>query len=285
MTPLLTAKPWPPLVVFTDLDGTLLDAHTYAIGPARDTLVRLGTERIPVVFCSSKTAAEQRPLRRALGLEHTPYIVENGAAVFVPDSAGLGVTDWPRVAGVPHERVRVLGQTFDRVRAGLARATAKTGSRVAGFADLSARQVADLTGLDEAAAARARQREFSETLIDQCSPAEWSTLEVALAAEGLTCRHGGRFRTVSGAESDKGRAARLVAGLFTVALGQPIKTVGLGDSANDEGLLASVDYPYLVAHDERSWAQLDVPGLVRTSQAGPSGWNEAIQHLLATRQA
>ena len=285
MTPLIAEKPRPPLVVFTDLDGTLLDAHTYAVGPARDTLVRLGTERIPVVFCSSKTAAEQRALRRALGLEHTPYIVENGAAVFVPDSAGFGVTDWPRVAGVPHERVRVLGQSFDAVRAGLARATARTGSPVAGFADLSSRQVAELTGLDDAAAARARQRDFSETLIDQCSPAEWSTLAVALAAEGLTCRHGGRFRTVSGAESDKGRAARLVAGLYSVALGQPVVTAGIGDSANDEGLLTSVDYPYLVAHHERSWAPLDIPGLVRTASAGPCGWNEAIQHLLATQRA
>jgi mannosyl-3-phosphoglycerate phosphatase family protein len=285
MTPLIAAKPRPPLIVFTDLDGTLLDAHTYEVGPVHQMLARLAAQRIPVVFCSSKTAAEQRPLRGALGLEHTPYIVENGSAVFVPDSAGLGVTDWPRVAGVPHERVRVLGQTFDVVRAGLARATAKTGSRVAGFADLSSRQVAELTGLDEASASRARQRDFSETLIDQCSPEEWSALEVALAAEGLTCRHGGRFRTVSGAESDKGRAARLVAGLFTVARGQPIITAGLGDSANDEGLLASVDHPYLIAQAERSWASIDIPGLVRTPQAGPSGWNEAIQHLLATRQA
>lgn len=283
MTPLIAAKPWPPLVVFTDLDGTLLDSRTYAVGPAREMLARLGTERIPVVFCSSKTAAEQRPLRRALGLEHTPYIVENGAAVFVPDSAGLGVTDWPRVAGHPGERVRVLGQTFDAVRAGLARATARTGHPVAGYADLTVRQVADLTGLDDAAAARARQRDFSETLIDQCSPAEWSTLELALAAEGLTCRHGGRFHTVSGAESDKGRAARLVASLYSVALGQPVVTAGIGDSANDEGLLISVDHPYLVANHERSWAPLDIPGLVRTASAGPCGWNEAIQHVLATR--
>ena len=285
MTPLLPAKPRLPLVVFTDLDGTLLDAHTYAVGPVHQMLARLAAQRIPVVFCSSKTAAEQRPLRSALGLEHAPYIVENGSGVFVPDSAGLAVTDWTRVPGIPHERMRVLGQSFDAVRAGLARATARTGSPVAGFADLSSRQVAELTGLDDAAAARARQRDFSETLIDQCSPAEWSTLAVALAAEGLTCRHGGRFRTVSGAESDKGRAARLVAGLYSVALGQPGVTAGIGDSANDEGLLTSVDYPYLVAHHERSWAPLDIPGLVRTASAGPCGWNEAIQHLLATQRA
>ena len=283
MTPLLPAQPRPPLVVFTDLDGTLLDSRTYGVGSAREMLALLAARRIPVVFCSSKTAAEQRPLRRDLGLEHTPYIVENGSAVWVPDSAGLAVTDWPRLPGHPDERVRVLGQSADGVRAGLARATARTGQPVAGYADLTVRQIADLTGLDEPSSARARQRDFSETLIDQWPSAEWSALESALAAEGLTCRHGGRFRTVTGMESDKGRAARLVAGLYAVALGQTVVTAGIGDSANDEGLLASVNYPYLVARDEQSWADLDVPGLVRTPHPGPSGWIDAIHHLLATR--
>jgi predicted mannosyl-3-phosphoglycerate phosphatase (HAD superfamily) len=99
----------------------------------------------------------------------------------------------------------------------------------------------------------------------------------------LACRHGGRFRTVTGLESDKGRAARLVAGLFSVALGQRVVTAGIGDSANDEALLTAVDHPYLVARSEQSWANLAVPGLVRTPDPGPLGWNEAIRHLLATR--
>ena len=99
------------------------------------------------------------------------------------------------------------------------------------------------------------------------------------------CRHGGRFRTVTGMESDKGRAARLVAGLYAVALGQRVVTAGIGDSANDEGLLTSADHPYLVARGAQTWAQLDIPGLVRTADAGPRGWNEAIQHLLATQRA
>jgi mannosyl-3-phosphoglycerate phosphatase len=212
MMPLLLKKSRPPLIVFTDLDGTLLDGRSYTIGPAQEMLTRLRAQRIPVVFCSSKTAAVQRPLRRELGLEQVPFIVENGAAVIVPDSAGLAVTDWSRVPGTSDERLRVLGRTFDAVRTGLARATAQTGRPVVGYADLTVRQIADLTGLDEepTARARARQRDFSETLVDACSPATGSALEAALVTAGLTCRHGGRLRTVTGAESDKGRAARLV---------------------------------------------------------------------------
>ncbi|RLG21689.1 hypothetical protein DRN72_03465 [Methanosarcinales archaeon] len=41
-------------VVFTDLDGTLLDSE-YSFEEALDTLRWLEDNHIPVVFCSSKT--------------------------------------------------------------------------------------------------------------------------------------------------------------------------------------------------------------------------------------
>lgn len=51
-------------LVFTDLDGTLLDHETYSFEAARTTLERLEKLSVPVVFNSSKTAAELLPLRR-----------------------------------------------------------------------------------------------------------------------------------------------------------------------------------------------------------------------------
>ena len=45
-------------IVFTDLDGTLLDHHTYDYSPALPALAKLQEKQIPLVFCTSKTAAE-----------------------------------------------------------------------------------------------------------------------------------------------------------------------------------------------------------------------------------
>jgi hypothetical protein len=68
-----------PLVVFTDLDGTLLDHATYSFGPARPALDALAAAGVPVVLCTSKTRAGpstgDRPSR------HAPFVVENGGAV------------------------------------------------------------------------------------------------------------------------------------------------------------------------------------------------------------
>lgn len=234
-----------------------------------------------MVFCSSKTAAELRAIRRELGLERAPFIVENGAAVIVPAAAGLPVADWPRSAGGEDEHFRVLGRPAGEVRAGIARAATTAGVRLTGYHDLSVREVAALTGLDEAAAARARRREYSETLVDDRPPETWARLEPAFAAEGLRCRHGGRFHTVTCAGSDKGRAARLVAELFAAAMEGRPATVGLGDSANDVELLTAVDEPYLIAGGSGGFAHLELPGLRRIARPGPHGWSEAIRALLA----
>lgn len=66
----------PVRLVFTDLDGTLLDHETYSFAPAAEALAALKARGVPLVLASSKTAAEIAELHRALGLGDTPAIVE-----------------------------------------------------------------------------------------------------------------------------------------------------------------------------------------------------------------
>lgn len=281
----MTASP-PPLLVFTDLDGSLLDARTYGAEPARETLAALAARGVPVVFCSSKTASEQRALRAELGLPPAPYIVENGAAIFVPEGCRLPTENWPRATDVAGERVRVLGRLRAEVRAGLGRAEFTSGVRVTGYGDLTVEEVARRTGLGREEAARAAHRDFSETLVNAFRPDDWARLERALRAEGLSGRHGGRFRTVAGIETDKGHAVRVVTELFRAATaGGAVTTAGLGDSANDEGMLLAVDRAYLLPQDTGRWAPMEIPGLRRVARPGPEGWREAVTELLAERTA
>lgn len=269
-------------VVFTDLDGTLLDFSTYSPVAAQPGLARLRARGVPVVFCSSKTAGEQRPLRAELGLADQPFIVENGSAIIVPAGCELPVSDWPELAGgEPGERVRVLGRAAADIRQAIMDLEAELGLELAAFSKLGAARVAELTGLDAAGAARAVARDFSETLAANLSADEWRRVEARLASLGLQCRHGGRFHTVTGAGSDKGRATNEVAALFRAGWGPlvSVETVGLGDSANDAPLLAAVDRSFLLAHEDGSFASIEVPGLVRIARAGGRGWTEAVALL------
>ena len=91
----------PAWLIATDLDGTLLDARTYSPAEALPTLQATLARGIPIVPCSAKTLAEQEPLRRELGLEGFPCIVENGSAVHFP----VGDGSPPAVLGLPADFV------------------------------------------------------------------------------------------------------------------------------------------------------------------------------------
>ena len=69
------------LIVFSDLDGTLLDHDSYGYDAAAAALAALRARNIPLILCSSKTAAELVPLRAELGFENCAAIVENGAGI------------------------------------------------------------------------------------------------------------------------------------------------------------------------------------------------------------
>jgi len=68
------------LIVFSDLDGSLLDHDTYDWRPARPALEALGERDIPLVLVSSKTLAELEEYRGQLDLPH-PVVAENGAVL------------------------------------------------------------------------------------------------------------------------------------------------------------------------------------------------------------
>ena len=73
--------------VVSDVDGTLMD-HSYDLTPAKETIKFLQDLSIPVILCTSKTAAEVKVIRKQLNLTD-PYIVENGAAIYGETLSGV----------------------------------------------------------------------------------------------------------------------------------------------------------------------------------------------------
>src|SRR5262249_39570829 len=68
-------------IVFSDLDGTLLDARTYDWRPAERALARLAELGVPVILTSSKTRAEIEEWRRTLGNREV-FVSENGGGIY-----------------------------------------------------------------------------------------------------------------------------------------------------------------------------------------------------------
>jgi mannosyl-3-phosphoglycerate phosphatase len=264
------------LAVFTDLDGSLLDHHTYSFAKAQPALDRIREQRIPLVFITSKTRPEVERVQAAMGIRE-PFIVENGGAIFFPD----GYRDWRIDSGFrrPPYTVVQLGAGYPEIRRFVQRV--KPGFAIRGFGDLSAEEIERLTGLPPGQAGMAKQREFTEPFLLE-DDASINDLRRVAAAGGFKIARGGRFYHLMGSGQDKGIAFRRTVSLFLRHTPHRLLTIGLGDGANDAGLLESVDIPILIPHPDGSYEQMDVPNVIRARRPGSSGWSETILDVLKT---
>lgn len=261
------------LVIFSDLDGSLLDFDSYLAESAQDSLRQLQQAGIPVVFVTAKTQAEVLYHQDVLGI-HDPFIVENGSAIFIPTN--YFSIEYPFQRQTAQHRAIELGVDYQTIQQRLQQIRQETAVSLRGFGEMSDAEVAELTGLDLAAATRAKTREYDETVIVKGETAVIQQFQQAVAAKGLQCTHGGRFFHVLG-PTDKGKAVRHLARLFRQQIG-PLYTAAIGDGLNDLPMLAVVDIPVLLG----SQITADLPRLHHIPIAGPSGWQQAIQHILAT---
>ncbi len=215
-------------------------------------------------------------LRDEIGIRDS-YIVENGSAIVIPpNTAVLAANSVEESDGT---KILILGKRVDVIRATLKIVTRDTHISYKSFYDLLPEEVSQITGLDLVSAKLAKTREFSETIVSRFNAYETSAFIAACESHGLQCTQGGRFLSVTGGGADKGRAARMLTGIYRPNFGE-VLTVGIGDSPNDAPLLREVDLPYLVQRPNGQWKTLDVPNLNRLSAVGPLGFVEMVNDLI-----
>lgn len=265
-----------PVLVFTDLDGTLLDHDDYSFAAAQPALSRLRELNIPVIPNTSKTLAELESLTKALNNPH-PCIVENGSALCIP----LGYFAHAPAAAIAHGyQVIRMATEYTTVLQTLEQLRNELGVGFRGFHDMSADEVAAETGLSTEDAARARQRLCSEPLVWEDSADAFARFESALGKLGYSLTRGGRYWHVT-AQQGKAKAMQEMLTLYQVDTGQRFTTIALGDSPNDADMLSCADIAVIVRRPDDHY--LNVQGTertLRTESAGPSGWNRSMQELI-----
>ncbi|MDX1667927.1 MAG: HAD-IIB family hydrolase [Limnobacter sp.] len=242
--------------VFTDLDGTLLDHETYEFDAAVPLIRALRKVGIPVFSVSSKTLAEQQALFDALGLMDG-YVGENGGVV-------------------SHQgQIHVLGPgaaDIERARQAIEKELGRT---VPSFKPEHIDLVMQTTGLPRQSAMLACQRECSNPLILEVTEQQVTQLETVIDTNRTRLVRGGRFLTLCG-HADKAKAMRfLVDRHFAGAT--DIKTIALGDSANDVPMLLAADYGILMPNSKGSGVPSTIKDqLIVANQPGPVGWTRVV---------
>lgn len=268
------------LIVFTDLDGSLLDQTTYAFEAAHEALTRLRARAVPLVIVSSKTRAEIEPLRARLH-NADPFVVENGGGLYIPP----GLFGFPIDGATIRNGYQVieLGTTYSALRAALQEIRQALGCGIRGFGDMAVEEIAERTGLSRAEALLAMQREYDEPFVLDGPAGSIEDLRRQAETRGLRCTRGGRFYHLTGA-NDKGLACQRLMGCYRRRLKddrESLLTVALGDSLNDLPMLAVVDRPVLVQRPDGSYdPEVSLPNLIRAPGIGPIGWNRAVLDML-----
>ncbi len=263
-------------IVFTDLDGTLLDHSTYSYREAEKALNSLRAKGIHLILCSSKSRDEIKIYRDKLS-NNEPFISENGGAIYIPEGYGLKCkfdkTDNGFLVVEIGLEYRILENVFEKIKR-------ETGVNVKSIAEFTVDEIVELTGLNREEACLAQKKEFSLPFIIDGSEEDIKTIKDEIKLSGFNYTEGARFVYLMGG-NDKGKAVNILVDIFRKNYPESkILTVGLGDSLNDLPMLEVVDKAFLVKKKLGNYEErIKIGDLIYADGIGPVGWNKAILGL------
>lgn len=255
-------------VLFSDVDGTLLDAHGRLAVSARET-ARFAA-RVDLVLVSSRTVAELLELQAALALD-APLIAENGALVaFRPGWRGVRAGVRRRVTGTELQLL-ALGAPAARIRGIVRRCAARARVPI-----VEQRETLADGG-------RALGRTHSVLVRDDSrGGGAWCRFREALRARGLLASRSGHWLTITRG-ADKGHGVRtLLAEAARAGAGYDV-VAAVGNAENDLPLLLAAEHRFVVRDPRHGVDPVLEPIVGARVLAAPGirGWPEAVRRVLA----
>ncbi|MFQ5895360.1 MAG: HAD hydrolase family protein [Nitrospinota bacterium] len=264
-------------LLFTDLDGALLDHEHYDLEAARTTVDALRGRGVALICNSSKTDAEIRGYVEELGLPD-PFIAEGGSLLFCPREYFPFRPEGSREEG--EYWVQLLGRPLEELARAFFEMREALGLPLRAAFEMSDGELQEATDLPLERIPLMRARRASVPFL---CPGPGGEGELAPArqwalARGLRYARGSRFHILTG-PSDKGEAAALLARMYLRVFPRVV-TVGVGDNLNDLPLLREVDHPIAIPTKSGVRPELAAVAGVRLAPApGPAGWKAAIEAL------
>jgi len=275
----------PHQLIFSALEGALLDARTDSFAGAEEALWEIRRRNIALVLLTTRTREEIEPIRRKLEHSH-PFVTENGGGIFFPD--GYFSLRIPGVVRVARYLSIAQGRPYAEVCEALDEIAEECAVGVAGFHHMSVREIAANTGLHPRDAERARAREFDEPFYFTAASEEAiARFTEAARARGFEMRHDSAFWHLSSG-CDPARAVRTLAQLFRKASHTKLRLIGIGSEEHDLPWLRACDHAVFLP-GAREGGTPPEPGrkgpgrtgtVVMGDAPGAAGWNRAILNII-----
>ena len=255
------------LVIFTDLDGSLLHRDTFKFDSIKDYIKSLINSGIIIIPNSSKTEREIEKFNEELGIE-LPYISENGSTIH-----GLNLINqnFPNEIILSRKKEELL-KIFNE------KTPEKLLNKCVQISKLSKKEQEKIFGQKDDKLKDALQRKYTLPLLFNGNNSEKNKLLKVLSSNSLTLQEGGRVLNLCDNTNKIKSMNRVIKILKKTE--DKIKTIAVGDNYNDLEMLKNSDLPCLVFNDQFKLDKINIDNLIFSNKPSPEGWADVIKMAL-----
>ena len=253
------------IIIFTDLDGSLLNKDTFRFDEIEDYFRELISIGIKIIPNSSKTESELLYFNKEYNL-NLSFIAENGSSI---NGLNLIHKNLPETIS--------LGRTVDKIYDIYSKNIPHVlEQKVIFISKLDKREQEKILGLSLHKVKLAMDRKYSIPVQFKGSEVEKNEFIKIMNDAGLTVQTGGRIMTICD-KVNKSEAIIKTLELISNKIQNDIITIGVGDNQNDIDMLSETDYSCLVKNDNFDTSLINIDNLIKSSKPSPLGWADVIK--------
>ena len=256
------------IIVFTDLDGTLLHRDTFQFDTIKNYIKSLINKGVIIIPNSSKTEMEIEKFNEELGV-NLPFISENGASIH---GLNLITSNFPNKLIVSREKEELLRIFENKV-------PEKLKQKCFQISKMSKKDQENILGQKDEKLKNALNRKYTLPFLFKGDRNEKNRLLKLLNTNSLTLQEGGRVSNLCDNVNKVKSMNRVVKILKKIE--EKIITIAVGDNYNDLDMLKNCDIPCLVFNDQFKLDQINIDNLIFSNKPSPEGWADVIKMALA----
>ncbi len=255
------------IVIFTDLDGSLLHRDTFQFDSIKDYIKSLVNKGVIIIPNSSKTEKEIENFIEELGI-NLPYISENGSSIH---GLNLITSNFPDKLILSREKEEILKIFENKV-------PEKLKEKCFQISKMSKKEKENILGQKDEKLKDALNRKYTLPFLFKGDKNEKNRLLKILNSNSLTFQEGGRVSNLCDNINKVKSMNRVIKILKKTE--DKIKTIAVGDNFNDLEMLRNCDIPCLVFNDQFKLDQININNLIFSNKPSPEGWADVIKMAL-----
>ena len=253
------------IIIFTDLDGSLLDKDTFKFDQIEGYFKKLVSIGIKIIPNSSKTEAELLDFNKQHNL-NLSFIAENGSSIH-----GLNLI---------HKRLPskvLISKSIDQIYNIFEKnIPSELKKKITFILKLQKKNQEKIFGLSSNKLILVKKRKHSIPIKFNGTETEKNRFTKIMNDVGLTLQTGGRIMNICD-NTNKSKAMLKTLELIKEKIHEEIITIGVGDNQNDIEMLKKSDYPCLVKNDNFRSSLINIDNLIKSSKPSPMGWADVIK--------